>query len=510
VSASYTSRDRCIQALSDGYAKGLEGLLSGPLTHEYGRISEFKGGGFYGITHVIPLQGGVTLYSYTAVMEFTAHGQAGTIRHEPMKCYMGAMVPSPAPGSIYVKEIRGFLSKGMVWLPYNKQMKAPEVQMRKAGWSPLVDALNKDKALRELVKKVPDAKTIRGIDPNLKADAFARFEVTVGDEEDNHNTRCQVVPMGDRTLVATQHVVSAPEDIRYPLQVILRVAEKLRGQKGVEPKEGPVIQDWAEQLIKIISQADTTTQAQKPQAPAVSQAPAVAQAQPQPEAPKPVAQGNVCRVCGYVNPPNNTYCGKCGSKMEPAMRTCPTCGHLNPPANDYCGKCGKPLAGQAAAPQQVATERVGGAAAQPEIGRRARWMVRLIQGGAAQDVYVWNLWEELWVSPQATFQRLLEAVQANSHYRWVKALRSVYAPTGRSSSGGYLYLAVAFNMQAPASLAAKRVQLLAVRQGGGGGFRAVGSDDQGLTKEQYEAVLEAAITRPDAVDDLTLYVPGDS
>jgi ribosomal protein L40E len=504
VSASYTSRDRCIQALSDGYAKGLEGLLSGPLTYEYGRISEFKGGGFYGITHTIPLQGGVNLYAYTAVMEFTAHGQAGTIRHEPMKCYMGAMVPSTAPGSIYVKEIRGFLSKDMVWLPYNKQMKAPEVQMRKAGWSPLVDALNKDKALRELVKKTPDAKTIRGIDPNLKADAFAKFEVTVGDEEENHNTRCQVVPMGDRTLVATQHVVSAPEDIKYPVQVILRVAEKLRSQSGVEPQEGPVIQDWAEQIIKIIAQADTSTPAPKPPTPAAPQV------KPQPEAPKPVAQGNTCRVCGYVNPPDNTYCGKCGSKMEPVLRTCPACGHLNPPANDFCGKCGKPLASQVAAQQpQAATERASGVAAQPETGRRARWLVRLIQGGAAQDVYVWNLWEELWISPQATFQRLLEAVQANSHYKWVKALRSVYDPTGRSSSGGYMHLAVAFNAQAPASLAAKRVQLLAVRQGKGGGFRVVGSDDQGLTKEQYEAVFEVAISRPDAVDELTLYVPSD-
>jgi len=502
VSASYTSRDRCIQALSEGYAKGLEGLLSGPLTHEYGRISEFKGGGFYGVTHTIPLQGGVTLYSYTAVMEFTAHGPSGTIRHEPMKCYTGAMVPSPAPGSIYVKEIRGFLRKDMVWLPYNKQMKAPEVQMRKAGWSPLVDALNRDKALRELVKKVPGAKTIRGIDPNLKADAFARFEVTVGDEEDNHNTRCQVVPMGDRTLVATQHVVSAPQDIKWPAQVILQVAEKLRGQTGVEPKEGPVIQDWAEQLIKIIAQADTSTPSQKPQAPTV------AQAQPQPEAPKPVAQSKVCRVCGYVNPLNNTYCGKCGSKLEAAMKVCPSCGYLNPAETAYCGKCGKPMAGQAAAPpRQTVSERMSGATPQPEMGRRARWMVRLSHGGAAQDIYLWSLWDELWVSPQATFQRLLEAVQANSHYNWVKALRSVYAPTGRSSSGGYLYLAVAFNVQAPASLAAKRVQLLAIRQGEGGGFRAVGSDDQGLTKEQYEDVFEVAITRPEAVDDLTLYVP---
>jgi ribosomal protein L40E len=503
VSASYTSRDRCIQALSDGYAKGLEGLLSGPLTHEYGRISEFKGGGFYGITHTIRLQSGVTLYSYTAVMEFTAHGQAGTIRHEPMKCYMGAMVPSPAPGSIYVKEIRGFFSKDMVWLPYNKQMKAPEVQIRKAGWSPLVDALNRDKTLRELVKKAPDAKTIKGIDSNLKADAFARFEVTVGDEEENHNTKCQVVPMGDRTLVATQHVVSIPEDIKYPVQVILRVAEKLQSQSGVEPQEGPVIQDWAEQIIKIIAQADTSTPAPKPPTPAAPQV------KSQPEAPKPVAQGNTCRVCGYVNPPDNTYCGKCGSKMEPALRTCSACGYLNPPANDFCGKCGKPLAGQAAALQQAVPERAGGVAAQPETGRRARWMVRLSQGGAAQDVYVWNLWEELWISPQATFQRLLEAVQANSHYRWVKALRSVYAPTGRSSSGGYMHLAMAFNAQAPASLAAKRVQLLAVRQGKGGGFRVVGSDDQGLTKEQCEAVFEVAISRPDAVDELTLYVPSD-
>lgn|GEM_PF-4080338 len=66
MSASYTSRDRCIQALSEGYAKGLKGLLSGPLIHEYGRISEFKGEGFRAVGSD---DQGLTKEQYEAVFE---------------------------------------------------------------------------------------------------------------------------------------------------------------------------------------------------------------------------------------------------------------------------------------------------------------------------------------------------------------------------------------------------------------------------------------------------------
>jgi hypothetical protein len=99
----------------------------------------------------------------------------------------------------------------------------------------------------------------------------------------------------------------------------------------------------------------------------------------------------------------------------------------------------------------------------------------------------------------------LESIQANSHYRWVKALRGVHAPAGQGEQGGFMHLDVGFNMQALPPFTAKRVQLLAAKQVSGGGFRALGSSEQGLTRDQYDALLEAVIARPEAVDEFTLY-----
>ena len=483
MSSSYASRDRCIQALNDGYGKALEGLVSGPVTHRYGRIREFKGGGFYGLTHEIRTPG-LALHSFTTVMEYTASDKSGTVHHEPLRCYVGAVVPSAAPSSIYVKEIRGILSKDVFWLPFNRDMKPAEVQAKKAGWSPLVDALNGDRALKALVKGMPDAKTIKGIDSNLKANPFARFDVRVDDEEDNHNTKCQVVPMGSRTLVATQHVVARPEDIAGPVKAIIRVAEALKAQAAAEPTEGPVVQEWAEQIMKIIARAEAFTPEPRPPAQTQPQAAAQAPAQPSTERERPA-------------PPR-------------AAKKCLRCGKDNGPDNIFCGNCGQPLITRAAAatPRAVGTERQPGLAG---VGRMARWHVQLEGGdGAVSDVYVWSLWDDLWVSPQGTLGRLLESLQANSHYRWVKSLLGVITPSGQGEAGGYMHLDVGFNMRAQPPFTAKRVQVLAAKQSGGGGFRALGSSEQGLTREQYDALLEAVITRPEAVDDLTLYVPADS
>jgi hypothetical protein len=481
VSASYASRDRCIQALNDGYGRSLEELVAGPVTHRYGRIREFKGGGFYGLTHEIRTPE-LALHSFTTVMEYTASDKSGTVHHEPLRCYVGAVVPSAAPGSIYVKEIRGFLSKDVYWLPFHRDMKPADVQAKRAGWSPLVDALNRDKVLKALVKGMPDAKTIKGIDSNLKANPFARFDVKVDDEEDNHNTKCQVVPMGNRTLVATQHVVARPEDISIPVKAILRVAEALKAQVGAEPTEGPVVQEWAEQIMKIIARAEVFAPEPRPLAQTQAQAVAQAPAQPSPQREEPA-------------PPRTA-------------RKCPRCGKDNGPDNIFCGGCGQPLVAKPAAAAPRVAASPGRSAGLAGVGRMARWHVQLEGGdGAVSDVYVWSLWDDFLVSPQATLGRLLESVQANNHYRWVKALHGVYAPSGQGEAGGYMHLDVGFNMQAQPPFTTKRVQVLAAKQSKGGGFRALGSSEQGLTREQYDALLEAVISRPEVVDDLTLFVP---
>lgn len=548
MSASYTSRDRCIQALNDGYSKALGSVVSEPLTHDLRRISEFKGGGFYGLTHVIQSRVGLTLYAFTVIVEFTADGQAGAVLHEPMKCYLGAMVPASAPGSIYVKEFRGFLSKSLAWIPYHKHLKAGEVHEKKMDRSPLLAALNGDRELQSLVKKMPDARIIAGIDSNLNVSRWNRFEVKVNDEEENHNTKCQIVPMGGRTLVATQHVVDNPLHIAYSADVVLRVAATLMKSPHPEPAEGPIIQEWADQILKLITASDT--QAPSPRPPPLPSptttltpltpstpttlltasttptptTPLITSTPPIPTAPQvklqatapQAAAGNTCSVCGHVSPPEYNFCGRCGAKLEPPPRQCPICGYKNSPENNFCGKCGQPLTGGQRATQPAHPAHPASSDPMERImsgvknGRRARWLVQFGKGDQVlQEIHVWNLWEERWVSPQATFDRLLGAIQSNSHYEWVKALRYVYAPTGQTTSGGYMHITIKFTPFAPSPFSGKKLQILVVGQGRLSGFRAVGADEQTLTREQYDSVFELATTRPEVVEELTLWVPSN-
>src|SRR5262249_8531483 len=56
-----------------------------------------------------------------------------------------------------------------------------------------------------------------------------------------------------------------------------------------------------------------------------------------------------CPTCGRENPPEQKFCGECGTRLS---AVCPSCGSQNAPENKFCGECGTPLAD--ALPQQQA------------------------------------------------------------------------------------------------------------------------------------------------------------
>src|SRR5215813_14260449 len=47
-----------------------------------------------------------------------------------------------------------------------------------------------------------------------------------------------------------------------------------------------------------------------------------------------------CGSCGFENPAEMSFCGKCGTALSPS---CPQCGFENPSDFAFCGKCGRPL-----------------------------------------------------------------------------------------------------------------------------------------------------------------------
>jgi predicted ATPase/class 3 adenylate cyclase len=62
-----------------------------------------------------------------------------------------------------------------------------------------------------------------------------------------------------------------------------------------------------------------------------------------------------CPKCGFENPPDMRFCGRCGA---PLGRACPACGKDNPPDFRFCGHCAAPLVeATAPAPQNEGERR---------------------------------------------------------------------------------------------------------------------------------------------------------
>src|SRR5215813_1467637 len=59
-----------------------------------------------------------------------------------------------------------------------------------------------------------------------------------------------------------------------------------------------------------------------------------------------------CGSCGFENPAEMSFCGKCGIALTPS---CPQCGFENPSDFAFCGKCGRSLGPQPVEQSKQAT-----------------------------------------------------------------------------------------------------------------------------------------------------------
>lgn len=66
------------------------------------------------------------------------------------------------------------------------------------------------------------------------------------------------------------------------------------------------------------------------------------------------ARDRICKNCFMVNPPDSSYCSRCGLKLTEIEssfeKICPGCNAVNDPASQYCYKCGLRL------PDEASTE----------------------------------------------------------------------------------------------------------------------------------------------------------
>src|SRR5688500_8587081 len=64
--------------------------------------------------------------------------------------------------------------------------------------------------------------------------------------------------------------------------------------------------------------------------------------------------GIACRSCGYDNPANSRFCGRCGVSLA-AETTCVSCGADVPAGSKFCNQCGTPVGPQHDEPERAQT-----------------------------------------------------------------------------------------------------------------------------------------------------------
>ncbi len=491
------SQNDLVSKINQEYAKVAARLGLGFNSSGFEVIGPFPGGTFGRVNHVFTSQRTPDIYTDTNIITFTAHGLAAAIQSEPLKCYCALFVDKPAPASIYVKQIREGFRKKPIWVPFDRSMKAADVYKSRSNWNGLVDALNADKELEKQIGRFRTDNNVHGIDQRLTVGRGKTFPVRVNDAENNHGTVCMIIPMGNRTLVATQNVLQNPKDIEPALQAIQRIASTIQSYGYDQPTTGPMISDYAEDLLKKMPQGPTSTPVSKPTPPL--------------PAPKMEQEGITCPSCGHVNAVGQKFCGECGSALTQSQ-ICSKCGAENPVGHKFCGECGAPLGVQ---PPPVPE--------QPEIdvsdpleqliteirgGKDAQWTVRYQTTKQEYEGRLWNIANEGYFMGSTELMELTKRIPQNHHYQLFENIKYVKAPNGKALTGGFMNLAVVFDQNAPDGLTGRSIQVLLLPRDDNTSdtpIRMLASTDKEMNPSLLGVMIDVLVNNPGQVKEFYLW-----
>jgi len=495
LSTYETAAGKIIKKYNEGYEKAAKNNGFTVIYEGFKEIGPFSGGIFGRMTHVFSAAGFPEILAQTDIIVYTAHGLFKAVLVDPLKCHVGVLVDTPIPSTLYVKDIRDSMQKKPTWVPYHKDTKPEDVFKDKMGWNSLVDKLNQDGPLRGLLGKFKVDKTIPGIDQNMVSGRSRYLSVRVHDKEDNHNNVCQVVPKGDRSLIATEHVTEKPKDIEPVLKTVKRLIQLIKGYGHSEPSDGPSIGDYTDDLMEAIDK-------QVPAAPKVQTRPA-----------PPVVAGVTCQSCGVSNRSGQKFCGECGSPLEQKKGVCAKCGAENGPDQKFCGECGNGLGEAPAAKAPLADESDSLAVALSEVpqGRAGKWVAHFKTDKSEYDVPFWNMVNEGWLMDIVSFQGLSEMVKRRDNFQIFSFLRYVKTPAGKALSGGWMDLVAMFNGRAPVHLRNKTIHVIVIQRDDNENspLLIVASSEQDLTYERFEETMDILIRKPGMVEKFIIYGPND-
>lgn len=339
------SRAKSVEKINRDYNRSLRKIANTPVDFETRRISKFNSGrgpgSMDGIVHIIDMYSGRKIASFTVVLHYTAYGLARPVVWEGLTCYCGTLVDRPIPASIFVKNIKGLRGRPC-FLPYieTPNFSAKDVLKNKTEWNLLLDDLNGDDSLRGFMRRLPTEKTIHGIDERYQAGRNNIWNYKLDDQDDNYHTPCQIIPLGNRTLIATRHMVENPRRIEQAVKAIDRISDHVENYGHYKLSLGRIPQRWANDVIELIKHYippieppadDMVFEPETSSKPSLQKAEQVETTGLQ-----------MCPTCGAETSPEMRFCGECGFNLvsKGGVSTCSRCGAETSPRMIYCGSCG--------------------------------------------------------------------------------------------------------------------------------------------------------------------------
>jgi hypothetical protein len=340
------SRTKSVGKINRDYNRSLRKIAKTPIDFETRRISDFHSGrgpgSMDGIVHLIDMNSGRKIVSLTVILHYTAYGLARPVIWEGLTCYCGTLVDRPIPASIFVKNVKEGMRVRPCFLPPVETLNfnAKDVLNKRTDWNHLLDNLNGDDSLRGLMRRLPTEKTIYGIDEKYQVGKNKIWNYKLDDQNDNYNTPCQIIPLGNKTLIATRHMVKNPRRIEQAVKAINQISDHVMNYGYSKLSIGQIPQRWANDVIELVKHSAPPTETPSVDVKSKLETPSKPYIQKAKQMESISLQ--ICPVCSVNTSPDMRFCGECGVNLvsKRDRSTCPRCGAETHPRMIFCGNCG--------------------------------------------------------------------------------------------------------------------------------------------------------------------------
>jgi hypothetical protein len=343
------SRATSVEKINNIYNEALQSIAQTPLKFELNKINDFNSeygpGCMDGLTHVIDTKESGIIISLTLILHYTAYGLSKPILWEGITCYCGTLANKPIPTPIIVKNVKMGLRRKPHFIPYieKSNFSAKDILNKREAWNPLLESLNGDIDLQNIMKKLPTEKTIFGIDEQYQAGRDKFWKYQLDDQDNNTNTLCQLIPFGDKTLIATRYMIEEPKRIIQAVETISRIKVYIEEFNSSRYVIGKIPQIWANDIFTLVNKFSSIRENGR-----ISE-----QIEIQKNDVKKIEQPiknsiniqELCPSCGAKIFSNMIYCGECGKSLlgNEVQPICSRCGAKIESRMNFCGNCGLSL-----------------------------------------------------------------------------------------------------------------------------------------------------------------------